>query len=123
MSEVSAVQIPLYNRSDPALWFIMCESTFALATPRPITESVTKYNYIVANLSPDTTSLVCDILMHPDSIDPFAQIKRTHKSFRRIVSAERTETSCGGGTTVVAKSPEHTSSPHFLMTTSSGFRW
>ncbi|GFU17880.1 retrovirus-related Pol polyprotein from transposon gypsy [Trichonephila clavipes] len=65
----------------------MCESTFALATPKPITESVTKYNYIVANLPPNTASLVRDILMHPDATDPYTQIKNpTHKSFRRIVS-------------------------------------
>ncbi|GFX81982.1 transposon Ty3-G Gag-Pol polyprotein [Trichonephila clavipes] len=75
MSEVNTVQIPLNNRSDPALWVIMCESTFALATPKPITESVAKYNYIVANLTPNAASLVRDILMHPDAIDPYAQIK------------------------------------------------
>ncbi|GFV04615.1 retrovirus-related Pol polyprotein from transposon opus [Trichonephila clavipes] len=77
MSEVSAVHIPLYNISDPASWFIMCESTFALATPKPIPESVTNYNYIyiVANLPPDTASLVRDILMHPDVTDLYAQIK------------------------------------------------
>ncbi|GFW24685.1 transposon Ty3-G Gag-Pol polyprotein [Trichonephila clavipes] len=73
MSEASAVQIPLYNI--PALWFTMSESTFALATPKPITESVTKYNYIVANLPLDTASLVRYILMHPDATDPYAQIK------------------------------------------------
>ncbi|GFR09107.1 uncharacterized protein TNCT_241921 [Trichonephila clavata] len=75
MSEVNAVKIPVYNRSDPTLWFVMCESTFALATPKPITESLTKYNYIVAHLPPDTASLVHDDLMHPDATDPYAQIK------------------------------------------------
>ncbi|GBL77604.1 hypothetical protein AVEN_152853-1 [Araneus ventricosus] len=53
MSEVGAVQIPVYNRSDPALWFIMCESTFKLAVPKPITESVTKFNYVVSHLPPE----------------------------------------------------------------------
>ncbi|GBN12396.1 Transposon Ty3-I Gag-Pol polyprotein [Araneus ventricosus] len=55
MSEVGAVQIPVYNRSDPALWFIMCESTFKLAVPKPITESVTKVNYVVSHLPPETS--------------------------------------------------------------------
>ena len=45
MSDINAVQIPLYNRLDRTLWFIMCESTFALATPKAIIESVTKYNF------------------------------------------------------------------------------
>ncbi|GFT71177.1 uncharacterized protein TNCV_3001831 [Trichonephila clavipes] len=76
MSEVSAVQIPLYNISDPPLVVhyvrkYICPS----ATPQTITESITKYNYIVANLPPNTASLVRDILMHPDETDPNAQIK------------------------------------------------
>lgn len=75
MSEVFAVQIPVYNRSDPALWFIMCESTFALATPKAITESLTKYNYIVSHLPPDIASLVRDVLMKPDTADPYSKLK------------------------------------------------
>nr|XP_042907571.1 uncharacterized protein LOC122271191 [Parasteatoda tepidariorum] len=75
MSEVSAVQIPLYNRSDPALWFIMCESTFRLASPKPITESITKYNYIVSQLPPEIASIVRDILMNPDATDPYNNLK------------------------------------------------
>ncbi|GFR07389.1 uncharacterized protein TNCT_544331 [Trichonephila clavata] len=91
MSEVNAVQMPVYNRSDPILWFVMCKSTFALATPKPITESLTKYNYIVAHLPPNTASLVRDVLMHPDATNK----KRTHKSFRGIVPAGDSETSFG----------------------------
>ncbi|GBN95167.1 Retrovirus-related Pol polyprotein from transposon opus [Araneus ventricosus] len=75
MSEVGAVQIPVYNRSDPALWFIMCESTFKLAVPKPITESVTKFNYVVSHLPPEVASLVRDILMNPDATDPYTHLK------------------------------------------------
>ncbi|GBN70242.1 Transposon Ty3-I Gag-Pol polyprotein [Araneus ventricosus] len=75
MSEVSAVQIPVYNRSDPALWFIMCESAFKLAVPKPITESVTKFNYVVSHLPPEVASLVRDILMNPDATDPYTHLK------------------------------------------------
>lgn len=75
MSEVHAVQIPAYNRSDPALWFVMCESTFALATPKAITESLTKYNYVVSHLPPDIASLIRDVLMKPDNTDPYAKLK------------------------------------------------
>ncbi|GFW97608.1 transposon Ty3-G Gag-Pol polyprotein [Trichonephila clavipes] len=75
MTEVNAVQIPAYNKSDPALWVIMCESTFALATPKPITESITKYNYIVSHIPPDIASLVRDILIKPDATDPYGNLK------------------------------------------------
>lgn len=75
MSEVSAIQIPVYNRSDPALWFLMCESTFELATPKPITESKTKYNYIVSHLPPEIASLIRDVLMNPDNNTPYENLK------------------------------------------------
>ncbi|GBM04010.1 Transposon Ty3-I Gag-Pol polyprotein [Araneus ventricosus] len=75
MSEVGAVQIPVYNRSNPALWFIMCESTFKLAVPKPITESVTKFNYVVSHLPPEVASLVRDILMNPYATDPYTHLK------------------------------------------------
>ncbi|GBM37945.1 hypothetical protein AVEN_46249-1 [Araneus ventricosus] len=75
MSEVGAVQIPVYNRSDPALWFIMCESTFKVAVTKPITESVTKFNYVVSHLPPEVASLVRDILMNPDATDPYSHLK------------------------------------------------
>ncbi|GBN63691.1 hypothetical protein AVEN_180259-1 [Araneus ventricosus] len=74
MSEVGAVQIPVYNRSDPALWF-MCENTFKLAVPKPIAESVTKFNYVVSHLPPEVASLVRDILMNPDATDPYTHLK------------------------------------------------
>ncbi|GBM19170.1 Retrovirus-related Pol polyprotein from transposon opus, partial [Araneus ventricosus] len=76
MSDINAVQIPMFNRSDPGLWFVMCESSFALATPKAITESVTKYNYIVSHLPPDSASLIRDVLMKPDATDPYSQIKK-----------------------------------------------
>ncbi|GBM72680.1 hypothetical protein AVEN_52854-1 [Araneus ventricosus] len=97
MSDINAVQIPVFNRSDPGLGFVMCESTFALATPKAITESVTKYNYIVSHLPPDSASLIRDVLMKPDATDPYSQIKkelinRSGESFqheiRKLLSGE-----------------------------------
>ncbi|GBM87450.1 hypothetical protein AVEN_90459-1 [Araneus ventricosus] len=75
MSKVGAVKISVYNRSYPALWFIMCESTFKLAVPKPITESMTKFNYVVSPLPPEVASLVRDILMNPDATDPYTHLK------------------------------------------------
>ncbi|GBN91384.1 hypothetical protein AVEN_138372-1 [Araneus ventricosus] len=76
MSDINAVQIPVFNRSDPGLWFVMCGSTFALATPKAITESVTKYNYIVSHLPPDSASLIRDVLMKMLYTYPYPQIKK-----------------------------------------------
>ncbi|GBL97869.1 hypothetical protein AVEN_126988-1 [Araneus ventricosus] len=84
MSEVGAVQIPVYNRADPALWFIMCESTFKLAVAKPITESVTKFNYVVSHLPSEVASLVRDILMNPDATDSYTHLKSGESSQREI---------------------------------------
>ncbi|GFQ77238.1 transposon Ty3-G Gag-Pol polyprotein [Trichonephila clavata] len=91
MSEVNAVKMPLYNTSDPTLWFAMCESTFVLATPKPITESLTKYNYIIAHLPPDLHY----VFMCSDVTDPYAQIKNKLKSFRGFPAGD-SETPFGG---------------------------
>ncbi|XP_023237327.1 uncharacterized protein LOC111636341 [Centruroides sculpturatus] len=75
MAEIGAVKIPPYNFSDPALWFHMCESTFVLGSPKPITESATKFNYVVAHLPPEVASTVRDIIISPDCTDPYGHIK------------------------------------------------
>ena len=75
MAETSAVKIPVFIPADPALWFFMCEATFDLASPKPITESKTKYNYCVSHLPPDAASLVRDIIINPDKTDPYNQLK------------------------------------------------
>lgn len=75
MTDVNAVKIPIYNYSDPALWFYMCESTFELGIPKAITDSKTKYNYIVANIPPEAASTVRDVITKPDATDPYQHIK------------------------------------------------
>ncbi|GFW09658.1 uncharacterized protein TNCV_1393591 [Trichonephila clavipes] len=62
MEDISAVKIPAFASSDPALWFGMLESTFELAVPKPVTDEHTKYNYLVAHLSPDVAMAVRDQL-------------------------------------------------------------
>lgn len=61
MAEVGAVKILTYNFIDSALWFMMCESTFKLGVPKPVTDSKIKYNYIVAFLLPEAASVVRNI--------------------------------------------------------------
>ncbi|GBM85584.1 hypothetical protein AVEN_207743-1 [Araneus ventricosus] len=72
--ETAAVVIPPFIQPDPALWFRMLESTFELASPKPITESKTKYNYVVAHLPPEIATVVRDVIIQPDSSDPYADL-------------------------------------------------
>ncbi|GFT33008.1 uncharacterized protein TNCV_149891 [Trichonephila clavipes] len=75
MEDISAVKIPAFVLSDPALWFGMLESTFALAVPKPITDERTKYNYCVAHFSPDAAMTVRDVILSPESINPYSKLK------------------------------------------------
>ncbi|XP_035222917.1 uncharacterized protein LOC118195696 [Stegodyphus dumicola] len=68
MEETAAVKITIYNPIDPALWFAMCEATFALAAPKPITDWKTKFNYCVTHLPPEIAALVRDIIL-PEHTD------------------------------------------------------
>ncbi|GFU75342.1 hypothetical protein TNCV_3510271 [Trichonephila clavipes] len=73
--ETAAVVIPRFIQRDPALWFYMIESTFELASPKPITESKTKYNYAVSHLPPDIATVVRDVIIQPDISDPYSELK------------------------------------------------
>ncbi|GBO42553.1 hypothetical protein AVEN_87181-1 [Araneus ventricosus] len=65
MTEISAVRIPPYNFGDPHLWFAMCDRTFGLGA---VTDSVTKFNYIVSNLPPEAAAIVRDVIINPDTV-------------------------------------------------------
>ncbi|GFR04909.1 transposon Tf2-9 polyprotein [Trichonephila clavata] len=75
MAEVTAVKIPPYNFSDHQLWFSTCERTFALGVPKAITDTCTKFNYIVSNLPPEAAAIVRDLIITPDETDPYGAIK------------------------------------------------
>ncbi|GFT80439.1 retrovirus-related Pol polyprotein from transposon 17.6 [Trichonephila clavipes] len=73
--ETAAVVIPPFIQRDPALWFYMIESTFELASPKPITESKTKYNYAVSHLPPYIATVIRDVIIQPDISDPYSELK------------------------------------------------
>ncbi|GFS98869.1 hypothetical protein TNCV_3528521 [Trichonephila clavipes] len=75
MAEITAVKIPPFNFNDPQLWFSMCERTFALGVPKAITDTFTKFNYIVSNLPPEAAAIVRDLIITPDETDPYGAIK------------------------------------------------
>ncbi|GFX17263.1 transposon Tf2-9 polyprotein [Trichonephila clavipes] len=75
MAEITAVKIPPFNFNDPQLWFSTCERTFALGVPKAITDTFTKFNYIVSNLPPEAAAIVRDFIITPDETDPYGAIK------------------------------------------------
>ncbi|KAF8787920.1 hypothetical protein HNY73_009469 [Argiope bruennichi] len=74
-AETAAVVIPPFIKPDPALWFHMLDFTFELASPKAITESKTKYNYVVAHLPPEIATVVRDVIIQPDSTGPYSDLK------------------------------------------------
>ncbi|GFS73102.1 uncharacterized protein NPIL_48161 [Nephila pilipes] len=54
----------------------MLTATFNLASAKPEKESKTKYNYVVAYLPSKITTVVCDVIRHPDSSNPYPEQKQ-----------------------------------------------
>ncbi|GBL85309.1 hypothetical protein AVEN_222771-1 [Araneus ventricosus] len=52
----------------------MLQSTFELASQKPITESKTKYIYVVAHLPQEIATVVRDVIIQPDSSDTYADL-------------------------------------------------
>ncbi|GFT97579.1 transposon Tf2-9 polyprotein [Trichonephila clavipes] len=97
MNDVGAVKIPAYNFHDPALWSTMCDSTFQLGCPKAITDSKTKFNYIIAHLPPEAATIIRDVIMNPDPVEPYEKarmelIKRSgessHQEIRKLLIGE-----------------------------------
>ncbi|XP_071039077.1 uncharacterized protein [Parasteatoda tepidariorum] len=98
MAESTAVKIPIFNISDPDLWFHMVEATFQLETPKLISESKTKFNYCLAHLPPEVAAVVRDVIITPDADDPFKKLKEEiisrcgetkFQEIRRLLSGEQ----------------------------------
>ncbi|GBO20576.1 hypothetical protein AVEN_40016-1 [Araneus ventricosus] len=53
----------------------MVEATFELAVPKPITSSITKYNYCGDRIAPEAAAIVPDAIVSPDRMDPYKHLK------------------------------------------------
>ena len=67
-----SIKIPPFWPKDPELWFHQVDAQFAA---KGITNTKTKYNHIVAAISPDIAALVRELIQSPPADDPYKALK------------------------------------------------
>ena len=88
------IKIPLFWPADPKVWFAQVD---AQLTTKSITSQKTRFDHVVASLSPEYATEVRDLILKPPTVDPYTElkkqlIKRTtaseKKRFRQLFSTE-----------------------------------
>ena len=73
-SVVSAVslQLPTFWPADPELWFAQVDAQFRT---KRITSQVTKFQHVIASLSPQYAADVRDLILKPPDANPYDRLK------------------------------------------------
>ena len=68
------IKLPPFWPADPAVWFAQVEATFAT---KRLTAQKTKFDFVVASLSPEVVTEVRDLVLHPPIDTPYDVLKET----------------------------------------------
>ena len=67
-----SVKLPPFWLSDPEIWFAQVEATF---TTRRITSEKTRFDYVIASLSPEVATEIRDLILKPPETTPYKVLK------------------------------------------------
>ena len=68
----ASVQLPAFDKVEAETWFAVAEANFAL---RKVTDSLTKYYYVLSKLDASTLRKLSSFIKRPKGDDPYAEIK------------------------------------------------
>lgn len=80
-----SVKAPVYNRANPALWFVQMEAYFEISQIR---SDRSKYNAIVATIDSLVIQQMSDIFLNPPETQRYLPIK--NRVLERYAAIERT---------------------------------
>ena len=79
-----SVKLPPFWPSDPEIWFAQVEATF---TTRRITSEKTRFDYVIASLSPEVATEIRDLILRPPEATPYTILKE--QLIRRTAASEQ----------------------------------
>ena len=77
------LKIPTFLPADPEAWFSQMDTQF---TTRGITVQKTKFDHIVASLSPEVATEVRDLILHPPTDQSYDTLKE--QLIKRMAASE-----------------------------------
>ena len=79
-----SIKLPPFWPSDPEVWFAQVEAHF---TTRRITTEKTKFDHVIASLSPEVATEVRDLILKPPEAEPYRKLKE--QLIKRTAASEQ----------------------------------